>query len=72
MFSTVHEIGREQRALIIKLNVVFCAVHEVGREQEVLTISDVFSTVHEREEYFLSRSLYIMHYPRYSLTSFPT
>ena len=37
VFSTVHEVGREQGVLAI--SVVFSTVHEVGREQGVLTIS---------------------------------
>ena len=31
VFSTVHEVGREQGVLTI--SVVFSTVHEVGREQ---------------------------------------
>jgi nitrate reductase NapAB chaperone NapD len=45
IFSTVHEVGREQGVLTI--SVVFSTVHEVGREQGVLTISVVFNTVYD-------------------------
>ena len=43
VFSTIHEVGREQGVL----GFVFSTVHKVGKEQGVLTISVVFSTVHE-------------------------
>ena len=58
-FSAVHEVGREQGVLTIR--VVFSTVHEVGREQRVLTIRVVFSTVHEvgREQGVLTISVVV-------------
>ena len=46
VFSTVHEVGREQGALTI--SVVFSTVHEVGRESKEYLISVLFSVLYMR------------------------
>ena len=46
VFSTLHEVGREQG--ILTISVVFSTVHEVGREQGVLT-SVLFSLLYMKQ-----------------------
>jgi hypothetical protein len=50
VFSTVHEVGREQGVLSIS---AISSVHEVGRDQGVLSISAIRS-VHEVGKYLVS------------------
>ena len=74
VFSTVHEVVREQGVLTISvvvgreqgevtISVVFSTVHEVVREQGVLTISVVLSTVHE-----VGREQGVLTIPEYALS----